>query len=316
MNNKVLVICGPTATGKTSLALKFAKVFSGEIISADSRQVYKEMDIVTGKDIPLDFAKHQSELIWHEKQLSYYDNTFTRIWLTDLVDPNEPFNVAFWKEGADLVIADILSRNKLPIVVGGTGLYIKSLLHPLADIYVPPDPQLRSSLAGLSAPDLFRLLQEINPAKSISLSPSDKSNPRRLIRYLEISRHKINAPPLTLVYTGLQIGLTAPKQHLSQLISNRIDERIKSGAMLEYQRLVSRYDKNLPAFSTPGYIALSSPNPISRWLQLENNYAKRQTTWFLHQPGVSWFDVTRDGWYQSLYQLVAGWYNEEVWDKN
>src|SRR3972149_10317850 len=109
------------------------------------------MDIVTGKDIPLDFAKHRSELIWHEKQLSYYDNTFTRIWLTDLVDPNEPFNVAFWKECADLVIADIFRRNRLPIVVGGTGLYLKSLTvgqmsQSLSKISILPNPQLRSKL--------------------------------------------------------------------------------------------------------------------------------------------------------------------------
>lgn len=312
MKNKVLIICGPTAAGKTSVALRLTKEFSGEIISADSRQVYKGMNVVTGKDIPPDFTEYQSEIIWNGKSIPYYSNSHSRIWLTNLIYPNEPFNVAFWKECAELVIADIISRNRLPIIVGGTGLYIKALLNPLADIHIPPNPQLRNSLAKLSATNLFELLQVENPTKSASLSPSDRANPRRLIRYLEISRHKL--PPLSFspIYSSLQIGLSAPKQHLFQLINNRINERLENGALSEYQNLICHYEKSLPAFSTPGYIALAGANPVPYWFQLEKNYAKRQITWFLHQQNINWFDITKGGWYKSLFLMVADWYNETV----
>jgi len=119
--NKVLVICGPTATGKTALGLELAKKFNGELISADSRQVYVGMDLVTGKDLPVGTKPFISQIRWRDRFLKYYIIKNVNIWLYDIVNPDEPFNVAYWKEVADLVINDIHLRGKLPIVVGGTG---------------------------------------------------------------------------------------------------------------------------------------------------------------------------------------------------
>jgi tRNA dimethylallyltransferase len=115
--DKLLIISGPTASGKTDLALKLAYRLNGELVSADSRQVYVGMDIVTGKDIPTGFSKEQSGLRWNNRDISYYSDSKTRIWLTDLVYPNESFNVSFWNTCATTVISDIHARGKLPIVV-------------------------------------------------------------------------------------------------------------------------------------------------------------------------------------------------------
>ena len=125
--SKLLIICGPTATGKTGFGIEMANKFGGEIISADSRQVYKGMDVVTGKDLPKNDKRQVTNVKWRDRHLSFYEIEGVRVWLYDVVEPNEPFNVAFWKECFDLISADMQSRSKLPIVVGGTGLYFKSL---------------------------------------------------------------------------------------------------------------------------------------------------------------------------------------------
>src|SRR3989339_1418163 len=121
--SKLLVVCGPTATGKTSLGLKMAQKFNGEIISADSRQVYAGMDIVTGKDLPPAVTSQVSNLSWQGRFLKYYEIEKIKVWGYDLVNPDQDFNVSFWNECAKILISDIRSRGKLPIIVGGTGLY-------------------------------------------------------------------------------------------------------------------------------------------------------------------------------------------------
>jgi tRNA dimethylallyltransferase len=125
--HKILIICGPTATGKTTFGIEIAKKFNGEIISADSRQVFTGMDIVTGKDLPPSSRLHVSNLKWRDRKLKYYIVDGIKIWLYDIVFPYEPFNIAFWNEASTRVISDVNRRGKIPIVVGGTGLYIKSL---------------------------------------------------------------------------------------------------------------------------------------------------------------------------------------------
>src|SRR3989344_1949295 len=180
--NKSLIICGPTATGKTSFGLEIAKQFSGEIISADSRQVYIGMDVITGKDIPPGFHQVTSDIMWHGQPLSYYTDGQTRIWLTAVVDPSDQFNVSFWQECALLVLNDIHQRHKLPIVIGVTGLYIKSLIQDMPNIRVSPDAKLRHKLSSQSVDYLFNYLNTLNHATAHSLNESDRQNPRRLIR--------------------------------------------------------------------------------------------------------------------------------------
>lgn len=164
--NKLLIITGPTATGKTTLGIQMAKKYNGEIISADSRQVYMGRDIETGKD-----------------------RSFPQ-WGIDIASPNEKFNVSAFVAYARDKIKDISDRGKLPIIVGGTGLYIKELLNPSPTLGIAPNEKLREKLSLLTTVQLQTELKQINLAKWITMNMSDQNNPRRLIRAIEISSLK------------------------------------------------------------------------------------------------------------------------------
>lgn len=190
--NKVLIICGPTAAGKTKFALEIARKYAGEVISADSRQVYTGSDIITGKDVQSGTSQ-TSNLKWQNRFLKYYEISGVKVWLYDVVSPGESFNVSFWHECAKLVIRNIVRWNKLPIVVGGSGLFVKSLTQDLSQISIPPNVNLRKQLADKSVKYLFSYLNKIDSFKAASLNISDRHNPRRLIRAIEISQ----SPPLS-----------------------------------------------------------------------------------------------------------------------
>src|SRR3989344_1440959 len=215
--NKVLIICGPTAVGKTSLALELAKKFNGELLSADSRQVYKGMDIITGKDLPKDG---------------------TKIYLTDLVFPNQDFNIAQWRKEALKVIEKLHSENKLPIVVGGTGFYIKALTENIKTINIPQNKNLRKQLKGKTVLELFEILTGINPVKAAQMNQSDKNNPRRLVRAIEVSQSSNKTQDNFKNFDYTIIGLTIPKHILFEKIDNRVEERIKQGALKEVEDLL------------------------------------------------------------------------------
>lgn len=192
---KLLIICGPTATGKTLLAAKIAKEINGELISADSRQVYRGNDLLTNKERP--------------------DVT---IWLYDVVDPGEEFSVSQWVTLAREAIANIEKRGKVPIVVGGSGLYIKALLEPFQTIHVPPDKELRKK--NLTLQQLQQMISRGN------MNDSDWNNPRRLIRRIETEhRPKIKMKKIP----ALVIGLTAPLPVLYDRIDKHLKERIAKG---------------------------------------------------------------------------------------
>jgi tRNA dimethylallyltransferase len=308
--DKILVICGPTATGKTGLGLSLAERFHGEIISADSRQVYKGMDIVTGKDIPAGFSLRSSSLNWQGKPLTYYSADSTRIWLTDIVNPDEPFNVSFWRDIAGQVIADILARDRLPIVVGGTGLFIRSLIQNLPNISIPPDPVLRLRVAGWSQARLFDYLNQVDPLRAAGLNISDRANPRRLIRALEITLASPIAPSTPPpAHEFLQLGLTAPRSELYSRIDQRIISRLSQGAAAEAACLLSRYPSGLSAFSACGYRSLLLADPLPSWRKSEHAYVRRQLTWFKKIPGIHWIDVSQPDWQPHTEELVENWYN-------
>ena len=180
--NKLLVICGPTATGKTSLGILLAKKVDGEIISADSRQVYIGMDLGTGKDLP-----KNSEFKIQNSKIGYYLFDKIPVWMIDIVKPNQEFSAADFVGLASKVINDINSRNKLSIIVGGTGFYIKALIDGVDTLGIPPDWELRKQLGLKSTAELFEMLSRINSEKSASMNSSDKQNPRRLIRAIEVA---------------------------------------------------------------------------------------------------------------------------------
>jgi tRNA dimethylallyltransferase len=263
--NKLLIVCGPTATGKTALAATLAKKFNGELVSADSRQVYRGMDIVTGKDRP-----------------------DVPIWLYDVVNPGEEFSVSQWVKLARSAITDIHKRNKLPIVVGGTGLYINALIHPFETIDIPPNKSLRKKLQKLSVSGLQAMIPRDD------MNQSDWNNPRRLIRKIEIAQSKIRIRRQAHQYDYLIIGLTAPKPVLRKLITERLKERIRKGMEAEVASLLARYNRNLPSMSAIGLN--------------EHAYARRQMTWFKKQPSIHWFDIIQSEYTGDVTELVAGWY--------
>ena len=291
---KVLIICGPTATGKTAFSVEIAKLLNGEIVSADSRQIYVGRDLITGKDIT--GPSEESQVVWREKKLKYYLIDGIRVWLYDIVSQGENFNVSYWKECADLVIADILSRGKLPIVVGGTGLFIKALTQNLSDIDVPYNESLRQELETKSVEELFDYLKSEDPTRANSLNESDAKNPRRLIRAIEISIvSKKIIPPLASrggsrgSYNYLQVCLSTTTKELYPRIDQRVDGRIAAGAALEDPELASDPQK---------------------WKFHEHGLARRQITWFKKQPDLIWFDISAHDWHTNAIESISNWYNK------
>jgi tRNA dimethylallyltransferase len=276
MNNKLLVICGPTGVGKTALAVSVARQFEGELVSADSRQVYREMDIGTGKD--------------------RQDIGDVPIHLYDVVSPNEEFSVSQYVLLAHEAIADIQSRGKLPVVVGGTGFYVRALLEPFETINIPPNRKLRRDLEEMTVVQLQGML------KRGDMNDSDWRNPRRLIRKIEIHKTGPFEKPTKVAFDTRIVGLTAPIRIVEERISKRINKRLREGMKIEIATLMKKYGKNAPGMSAIGY---RSPGT---WAQDERAYAKRQMTYFRKLPGVSWFDVTGKDYQAEVTRFVSAWY--------
>ena len=285
---KIIVIVGPTASGKTDLSLALAKKYNGEIVSADSRQVYKKMDIGTAKPVK-DFGLQTSDYIVQG----------IRHHLMDMVNPDANFSLADFKKAAIEAIHDILQRGKLPIVVGGTGLYIWALVDNLDIPKVQPDSKLRKELEGKSLAELVRLLQEKDPESAHKI---DLKNPRRVIRGLEVVlssgesfvEQQTKSEP---IFTALQIGLKISKEELYRRIDERIDRQIADGLVEEVTKLVSEgYSWDLPSMSGIGYKEIGQyfrgEVPLAKAIEiLKTNtykYAKRQLTWFKRDARIQW----------------------------
>lgn len=283
---KILIICGPTATGKTKLAANLAKKFSGELISSDSRQVYEGMDIVTGKDRPKG----------------------VKIYGYDLVKPDQDFSVAHFIKYARALINQISLQGKLPILVGGTGLYLNSLINPPQTLTVPPDWFLRRKLEQFSARKLLKILKKLNPQKVAQMNHSDQLNPRRLIRAIEVAQSfSLQVPNLQADFDVFWLGLTADKTTLAERIETRVKQRLKAGAIREWQRLKKKYRPDLPSMSANGYRQLPD---VKKWIQAEQQYARRQLTWFKKNSHIHWFDVTKAIQFP-VVNLVKAWYTKK-----
>jgi tRNA dimethylallyltransferase len=277
---KLLIVCGPTATGKTALAVKLAKQFNGELISADSRQVYKGMDIVTGKDRPKGVVIHG----------------------LDLIEPDEDFSVAHFVESASNSINQISLKSQLPIIVGGTGLYIDSLVNPPATLAVGPDWELRQQLEQKTVEELQAQLKKLDPGRWHKMNHSDQLNPRRLIRAIEVGLKGELSKAVKTDYDCLWIGLTLDKEKLDQLIAARVKARVKAGAIKEWQILKAKYSNNLPSMSGIGYRQLPD---IDAWVKAEQQYARRQLTYFKKNEAIHWFGPEE---VDNIVNLVAAWY--------
>lgn len=320
MNKKILIITGPTATGKTVLALWLAKRFKGELVSADSRQVYKGMDIGTGKDLPFLARFHpESGGIG-----GYYLYGSTKLWGYDLVSPDKNFSVSQYIKFAKKIIGDIVKRGNLPILVGGTGLYIKALLDGIPTAEIPQNKNLRENLKEKEPSELYEMLAQLDPGKAGSLNSSDSKNPRRLIRAIEIATWKLSfgqtkiTHPVLSGWDSMIIGLTADINVLGQKIEKRVDKRLVRGLEKEIKNLLSQnIDWDSQAMSSLGYRQwreyfekkISLNEAIANWTTEEKKYTKRQMTWFKKDGRINWFDIKEENITKKVEKLVKKWYD-------
>jgi tRNA dimethylallyltransferase len=331
------MVCGPTGTGKTNVAFQLAKKYNGEIISADSRQIYRGMDIGTGKNVPVDSKIQKSKLQIIFKSKAWIVNSYRvdgiPIWMVDIINPDEEFSVAHYQHLSLSVIEDIEKRGKMPIVVGGTGQYIQSILFPIETSYIPPNVQLRKNLEHTDLLQLQKKLREVSPSVLEQMNQSDRMNPRRLIRKIEIGHYLHNTDIKSKSDTDMQctnaciIGLTAPNSVLYQRIDERVNKRVKQGVLKEIETLLSKgYSWDLPSMNTFGYkewkvyfqVPVASFQPkeknellqtiIKRWKWDEHGYARRQMTWFKKTGGIHWVDIQEVDWEKKLETLVGSWY--------
>lgn len=265
----MIAVVGQTASGKTALAIEIAKKYDGEIICADSRTVYKGMNISTAK--PTD--RERGEIPHH---------------LLDVVNPNEPFSAAQFKALADDAIRDISSRNKQPILVGGSGLFVDGVLYDFS-FEDAPNPVLRSELQDKTIYELQTLIRE----RELPM-PENTKNPRHLIRAIE--RGGKTGDKKLLSPDTLIIGLQIPKDNLEKSIAGRLDAMLRDGLVSEIEQLTSRYGWDLQAFQTPEFKAIKKyvQNEIdvteTKELVIRGDLqlAKRQLTWFKRNPDITW----------------------------
>ena len=283
----LVVLTGPTAVGKTELSLSLCERFGGEVISADSRQIYRMMDIGTAKATPAERARVRHHLL-------------------DIRNPDETLTVAEYQTLAYSAIDSLHGQGRVPVLVGGTALYIRAVVEGLRFPNVPPDPALRAELEADLASDgvaaLFHRLQQLDPATAAVI---DRRNPRRVLRALEIflltGTPKVElegaAPP---PYTVLQIGLTRPRPALYARIDRRVVQMVELGLVEETARLLAAgYGPTLPSMTSLGYREIIAylagevrlAEAIER-IQLETHrFVRHQSTWFRRMPRLQWFDL-------------------------
>jgi tRNA dimethylallyltransferase len=315
---KILIIAGPTATGKSAIAFNLAQHYQGHIISADSRQLYTKLDIGTGKDIPRHATKHQSFASWPDITIPHYQLDSVVWWGYDMATPDQEFSIAVYRDKLRPVLKSIFHAKILPIICGGSGLYIDALVKPPDSIIIPINNTLRKSLGLHTVTQLQQKLLQLNPSKYHSLNHSDLHNPRRLIRAIEISLSSQQLSTYTKkeMFDSLTIGLQCPLPILEQRIYQRVITRINSGFDAEVQSLSKQYDFNLPAFSSTGYRIwhqyeqghIDQYTAINKWHLSELQYAKRQLTWFKKQRYIHWFDITSTTYRSEIEQLIKNWY--------
>jgi tRNA dimethylallyltransferase len=293
MKPKIIVILGPTASGKSSLAVYLSQKWNGEIISADSRQVYRGMNLGTGK-----ITKKEMGGVPHH--------------LIDIISPKKQFSVAEYKKLGQKAINSITTKGKIPFICGGTGLYIDTLLGKISLPEVPPNPKLRKTLDKKTTSELFGILKKLdaNRAKKI-----DKYNRVRIIRSIEIAKRLGQVPPLwkkNTPYDVLYIGLY-PKD-LETRIKKRLLKRIHQGMIAEVRNLHKNglSWKRMEALGLEyRFVSRYLRNQISKEKMLREltgeiiKYAKRQMTWFKANDKIAWFDPKARDYDKQINHLVA-----------
>ncbi len=296
-NNKIIVILGPTASGKTGLGVKLAYKFNGEIVSADSRQVYKGMDIGTGKDLDEYVISSKFKVQSSKLRLKNRDKEIVKIpyHLIDVVSPKTQFSLAKYQKLAYKAIDDILRRGKLPILVGGTGLYLQAVVDGYNLSRVKPDKALRAKLEKKSADRLFAMLKKLNPAAADKLNESDRKNKRRLIRHIEIWKTQISAnfkqtDANKISYDFLVLGSVRPSEILHKRIYKRLIERLEKEDMIREVEKLHKQGvswKRLESFGLEyKYVSLYLQKKLTYDEMVEKlfiairQFAKKQMSWF------------------------------------
>lgn len=280
MKPKIIVILGATSTGKSDLAVQIAKKYNGEIISADSRQVYKGLDLGTGK-----ITKKEMAGVPHH--------------LLDVVNPKSKFTVTQYQNLTNATIVSIVKRGKIPIITGGTGFYIDAVVNNIVFPEVPPNEKLRKKLALLDARQLMLSLKKLDPIRAKTI---DSHNKVRIIRAIEIAKHLGKVPHLEALppsYDFIKIGLVLDDKKLKEKIKTRLLDRIKRGMLKEAQNLHNKglsWRRMRELGLEYRYMALYLTHKITKAEMLEqlineiNHYAKRQTTWFKRNVDITWFN--------------------------
>lgn len=289
---KIVVIVGPTASGKSALAMQVARAFDGEIVSADSRTIYRGMDIGTAKP-----TKEDRENVSHH--------------LLDVVDPSETLTLVEYKEKALTAIQDVLKRGRLPVVVGGTGLYVSAIVDNLKIPEVEPNAAYRKELEALPKEELFAKLREADPEYAERIGP----NPRYAIRALEV----IKATGKTFseqqgkgeqLFDALQIGLEIEKDELHERIDKRVDAMLGQGLLDEVKKIKESAPEDAPALSGIGYReflghlnGLGTLQDAVEMVKLHSRqYAKRQMTWFKRDDRIQWFKGNK-----AAFKAIENW---------
>ena len=281
---RIVAIVGPTASGKSALALRAAERTGGEIVTADSRQVYRGMDIGTAKPTAAERRRVPHHCI-------------------DLVDPAEPYDAARYQRDGRAALADIAARGKAAYVVGGTGLYVRALLDGLLLDAAPTDPAVRATLERRAAAEgggaLHRELARIDPGAAARVDPR---NERRVVRYLELALLAGRVPQERGAKVECRrVGLDVPRPWLDERIGARVRQMVDDGVLEETRRLIDQgVDPRLPSMSGHGYVHWAAHLRGETTLNVAiaatakdvRAYSRRQMTWFRRDPDIRWVDPT------------------------
>nr|WP_290226614.1 tRNA (adenosine(37)-N6)-dimethylallyltransferase MiaA [Trichocoleus desertorum] len=298
----LVVICGPTASGKSGLAIALAqRLKSAAILSADSRQVYRDFNIGTAKPT-----------IIEQQQIPHY--------LIDICDPTQTLTLADYQEQTQALIDEFHRGERHPFLVGGTGLYIRSVVQGLIIPRVPPQPELRSQLQALGQRQIYSFLQQVDPASAARIHANDQVRTLRALEVFYTTSRPISAqqgekPP---DYPILQIGLDAEGGRLTRRIEQRTDQMIATGFVDEVTTLCNKYGPDLALLNTLGYqeikqylagdISLTQARDLT--VLHTRQFAKRQRTWFHADPTITWFDSDAPDLVEQVWQQV-----QQFWEK-
>lgn len=319
MKKKLICIVGPTAVGKTDIALEIGKKIGAELISCDSRQVYKGLDIGTGK-LPggeVGFERHEK----------YWEIDGVKVWMYDVCEAQQRYDVWQYVQDVGLILDDIEDRNSVPIFVGGTGLYLRGILDGFAHMEIPVDHSLREELETFSLENLQKRLAELNDEQFQMMNNSEKNNKRRLIRKIEIQilrdkpRNQTFVTGIKNEYEILKIGICAPRELLYQRIDERVVRRVEAGMIEEAEYIVKKMGVSIDRLRELGleygmladYLEgkFGSKGEFIEKLQFKiHQYAKRQLTWFQKEKDILWFDITKPDFKRKVEDYVFAWYNE------